>query len=193
MFNYSVSFGHKIPIAACQVQEKLTGRFVKATVYEYDCQNKTDIDEVKSIKDLNTFRTLIAGHMYNKYTFSKFGHDIDKRFFAIQENDGDIIGLSQTNNVGEDMNISYIETLRNKKYRFAGQTLIAAIGGELLSSGGRKLLIRCPVDSALHFYFDDCRFDVSENGELYMDKKNLKKFIERTEERTHAPVININA
>ncbi len=192
MINNSISFGHKIPIVSCQVQKKRTGDFVKATVYEYDCQSKSDIDEVSSIEGLNFYKYFIERHMINKYEYGKFGHDNDKRFFVIQENGGEIIGLSQTNDVGENLNISYIETLRNKKYRFAGQWLIAAIASEVLASGGNRLFVKCPVDTALDFYYHDCKFKSNEDNELYMNKKQIKKFIKRTEQRTNSSVHNLN-
>ena len=46
MINNSISFGKKIPITSCQVQDKTTGNFLPATLYEYDCKDEQDILEV---------------------------------------------------------------------------------------------------------------------------------------------------
>ena len=36
----NISFGKKIPLTTCQIQDKKTGKFVPATLFEYDCKDE---------------------------------------------------------------------------------------------------------------------------------------------------------
>ena len=42
-----ISFGAKNPIAKCKIQNRETGKFENATVYEYTCTDKSDIEKLK--------------------------------------------------------------------------------------------------------------------------------------------------
>ena len=44
-----ISFGAKIPIAKCKIQNKESGQFENATVYEYTCSDKSDVEKIKRI------------------------------------------------------------------------------------------------------------------------------------------------
>ena len=44
-----ISFGAKIPIAKCKIQNRETGKFENATIYEYTCTEKADIEKIKRI------------------------------------------------------------------------------------------------------------------------------------------------
>ena len=46
MINNNISFGKKIPLTTCQIQDKKTGNFVPATLFEYDCKDEDDILEI---------------------------------------------------------------------------------------------------------------------------------------------------
>ena len=42
----NISFGKKIPIAQCQIQNLATKKFEPATIYELDCHDESDLLEV---------------------------------------------------------------------------------------------------------------------------------------------------
>jgi hypothetical protein len=48
MFIYPVSFGKKIPVAKCHIIDNQKKKAVPATVYEYDCKNADDVEDLKS-------------------------------------------------------------------------------------------------------------------------------------------------
>lgn len=44
----SISFSGKIPIGTCKIRDKATLEYISATCYEYDCKDKSDIEDFKN-------------------------------------------------------------------------------------------------------------------------------------------------
>jgi len=67
----NISFGKKIPLSQCQIQNKETGNFEKATVYELDCKDKNDILAKYTIEGVN-FPLGISNFELNKVLFENY-------------------------------------------------------------------------------------------------------------------------
>ena len=72
----------------------------------------------------------IATEMKNKYE-----HINNTKNFYVLHNEKEneygevnILGICETENIDNDVNIAFIESKYNQKYKYVGQTLIAAVG-----------------------------------------------------------------
>ena len=192
MINNAVSFGRKIPVATCQVKDKEKDKFTKAIVYEFDCKDRSDMEELKDMDGYWDFKTALYNDMLHTRGRKLKGGNDNTRYFVMEDKKSkDIIGISEVSTEGTKTNIDYIESENEHKYKYVGQTLIAAIGTEVLYSGGTKLTVDCPIRTALSFYEKTCKFDKSPKGKLQFEEKGLKKFIKRTEKRTKSKILNV--
>lgn len=191
----SISFGRKIPRYTCQIQEKETGKYVPATIYEYDCKDEGDYLEVKSLGHNWCFRDNIAKCMDKKHTTQAYFHEkSNDSFFALQTGK-DILGLIQVCTLNGISNIDYITTKPHNPYKYVGQTMIAAAGKRLLKKDGYQLTVETAIDDAAPFYK---KIGFKEFGkfpfEIYrMNKNEIETLIEITELTTDAPILDKKA
>lgn len=194
MINNSISFGRKIPVATCQVKNLEKNKYIPAVVYEFDCHDRSDMEELRETDGEWEFKRALYNDMLNTRGRILRGGTDDSRYFVLEDKKSkDIIGMSEVTTKGKTINIEYLETEREKKYKYVGQALIAAIGTEVLHEGGKKLTVGCPYRTALSFYEDTCQFDKSQKGKLQFEEEGLKKFIKRTGKRTEEKVLNVRA
>ncbi len=187
-----LSFGKKIPIAKCQIQERETGKFVPATVYEVDCADEDDFLEIKNLNRKWSFKKFISENMESKHFVKNYlNGDSCLSFYQIRDNNDEIIGIGQTREIGRTHDLSYIDTKPKNQYRFVGQTLLAAIGKSILNQDGFRLIVSTPIDSSIDFYEKSCGFEKIEDGMFKMNRSQIQSFISRTEERTHSPLISL--
>ena len=67
MNNIAISFGRKIPRYTCQIQNKYTGSYIPATIYEYNCKDESDYEEVNSLNRRWAFKENIGRNMEAKH------------------------------------------------------------------------------------------------------------------------------
>ena len=192
MNNLSISFGQKIPTAQCSVLDKKKDRFIPAILYELDCSDSSDIDEISNIKAPMPFKNSIAANMRLKYAYQKISSrkgNLD--FYIFQTDEEKTLGICQVKKVDNNIEIDYISTLQDKRYKYAGQSMLAAIGMRLLKKNGSKLIIGVSTEDALPFYTEKCGFKQTQNEALKMNKKHIQKFIRRTQKKTNSPIIDL--
>ena len=56
----TITFTGKIPIAKCQIKNRLTQKRVPATFFEYDCRDIEDSIEVKNARRMHSFKDTIS-------------------------------------------------------------------------------------------------------------------------------------
>ncbi len=195
MQNFQISFGKKIPITNCQVKDKKNGKFVPATIYEADCKDFSDIQEVDNLDGIWSFKSSIVSYMKIKYSRQLISTtDKNDKFYLLQTQDGTTLGLCQTNKEGSSTKVEFLENRRDKKYKYVGQSLLAAIGLETLKEGKKSIVITVPTEEAIPFYVDKCGFKESNNSTpLKLSKKRIKKLIRKTENKTNTNLINLRA
>ena len=191
----NVSFGQKIPIALGQIQNRKTGEFEQATIYEVDCKDEHDIIEARNDSKGWSFPTEFATNMHCKHvTHKQYNKNNDSSFYILQNQDYNTLGRIQIDNEDDEIyTVEWFDTKANNGYRFVGQTLLATAAKEVLHKNGSTLAVLGAVEDAIPFYTDVCQFQELGKQRFYMDKNEIKDFIKRTEKRTNATLIDLKA
>lgn len=189
-----VSFGQKIPIALGQIQNKKTGEFEQATIYEVDCKDESDILEVKNNMEGWSFPCEIATNMHikqlgqNKYNNKHEFHS----FYILQNPDYETLGRIDLKKWDNGLfSVEWLDTKENSGYRYVGQTILATIAKEVIDNDGSSLAILGAMEDAIPFYTDVCKFTDCGKSGFYMNEKQMQEFINRTEKRTQGSIINL--
>ncbi len=192
MNNFSISFGKRIPKMQFQIQRKDTNEFEPAIFSEVDCKDEEDYSEVKSLDRRWTFNEHIAKGIAQKSTSQKYLREKSNiSVYEMQDRNGHIIGIAQTQTRNGVCNIEYIESKPNNEYRYVGQSMVAAIGKETLDKKCYKLTVDAPVDDAMPFYINACGFRKQGEFSLKMNIAQMCKLIKQTELNTLSPIINL--
>ena len=209
MFFYSVamniSFGQKIPIYQTQVLNKETNQFQKATLYELDCKDYSDIEYLINQKDAWEFKYPMTVDMHIKNMKLKSTDSlspIDKeflngnKFFVLESPENELIGLCEITGFRDRANIQYLETNKQQKekYKFSGQSILASVAKLLLSRSDKPILqIYDPAYDARKFYREKCGFADSEGGSLVLTKAGMENLVSNVEQRTQGNIIDLQA
>lgn len=199
MKTYSVSFGQKIPIANCRVRNNETGKFVPAILYEYDCKDKEDIEEIKNLAGDWKFKGVVLDGMQIKKNVQE-GQTIEfpNRFYALKDLGDETIGISflykRTNKLSKtnSLAVKFIETSPDKTYKYVGQAMLACHALSAMNDGYDRFEIRFPIDAAVPFYKEKCGFkDGEDEYTLEMTAKEIKKFLKKVFFKTHSKIEDI--
>ena len=187
-----ISFGKKIPISTCKIYNKEAKKFERATLYEVDCREESDIDYLSSPDGMWEFKNSIAYDARSKYYESLLclNQDSQDKFYSLEAKDGTIACLCETQPFFKDTNIRYIESNPDKFYKYAGQIMLANIA-KLLLKTSQSMQIQVPSFDARDFYSKVCEFKEDMTGFGYeLAQKDMKNFIQRAEKRTNGKIIN---
>lgn len=203
MINSAITFGKKIPMAKCAVFEHSTGKKHSVLISELDCKDFSDIELISQNESQFDFKGVITQLMKNKhfklnpnlkeYDVSKIYEPLNDHFFISELEDGTALGICETfiNPYRKDTCVDFIETEKSKKYKYAGQTLLAALGLNTLKNSRENLVINVPLESAKPFYVDVCGFSEVSEKKLEMKEADIKNFIKTVESRTKSPIIDL--
>ena len=189
----NISFGRKIPIAKCHILDKEQKSFVPATVYEYDCTTKGDIQEIRKLDDSWRFTPTIANNMSIKnhsYYTQQPNHN---RFFNIQKDTGEILGLAFCEEQGKSIDVHFLETKQDDKNKFVGQALLASLCIFTLNNGQTQLRVKSALKTAEDFYKKTCGFKQELKSSYLISDRHMPKFIKQTEKRTHYPIVDVQS
>lgn len=189
-----ISFGKKIPITTGQIYDNEKNKFVKATCYEYDCQNRSDIAEIRKLNDDWVFKIETLDYMKKKYNCNQQGLDTNIVVYSLESETGEILGLCCAENNPKSLDVKFFESKQDRRHKFVGQTLLASIGKQMLGNRQqKKLMIKTAIATAYDFYEKTCGFvmDSIFNSDLYMNRIKTYKFIKQTQQRTKAEIVNI--
>ncbi|MBQ8635020.1 hypothetical protein IJ425_02575 [bacterium] len=190
---HTVSFGTKIPTMTCKVKNNETGKFVPATLYEYDCSEQADIIEIEQLPNNWGFKKVISnGMLAKKKAREKFDIDTKTYFYALKDETGKTIGISYLYERDNAQAVKFIETDPEKEYKFAGQTMLAGHALATMNDKFDRFEIRFATDEATPFYTHKCGFKRGEDKySLEMTAKDVKKFLRKIFFRTHGKVKDI--
>lgn len=174
----SISFQGKIPIGKCMITDKSTNKKISATCYEYECNDKKDIEDFHNASIVGTaFRGNIEYEMKNK--FEKPKANKDHHIYTIETPDGKIAANAHVKKTQEGAEIVQIGT-NKKAYGLSGQVLIAYMGKELLSDKENGVMTAfAPVPDAIPFYRYNCGFTYDKEYNLGIDKKGVDELYEK--------------
>ena len=189
----NISFGQKIPTAICNVLDTKENKFVPALVSEFDCYDKSDTDTISSIPGEWEHKDTIVLNMKSKYSDIKREKGNDTRIYAIENDNGEILGITCVDDLEKNVEVRYIESRSDHRYKYVGQNLLASLGQGVLDGRQNRLIIRSAVSSAYDFYEKVCGFKEIGYSDLEMNRFDILKFIRRTEEKTQSPIVNLRA
>lgn len=190
----SVSFGRKIPVAECKVKDIKTGKFIPVKMYEYDCTEQSDIDEVENLpSNFYFYKTAVAREMETKKKArEKYSIDTGISHYIMQTNNNETLGIASVRNNEETYSVKFIQTTQNLTHKYIGQTMLASMAKIALNDNRKIFEISFPTDDAMGFYTHKCGFKHGNSyRNLIMSPKDMKKFIFRTQLKTHAPIVDI--
>ncbi len=192
MNNIAISFGKRIPKMQFQIQKKDTKEYVPAVFSEVDCKDEDDYNEVKNLDRKWTFRNHIAQAIEEKDVVQRFfKQKSNKSIYEMHDEQGQLIGIAQTQTRNGICNIEYIETKPNNEYKYVGQAMVTAIGCETIARNGYTLTVLTPIDEAIPFYTNACGFKVFGDFFLRMNQSQILELIKRTEQKTNASIIDL--
>ncbi len=191
MNNINISFGQKKPITLCKVMDRYNQKFVPATFYELDCKDSNDVKELAQAQGNWRFKNAITSNMAYKNDIFNIVSPNRNRFFILQKNDGEVIGMMQTKSQNNDEIVEYLESLPTRRYKYAGQNILASLCTAILNNKGHKIIINNPAQKATPFYIERCGFKQGSNTTLQMGKKGMKSLIENVEQKTQGKIINL--
>ncbi len=198
-----ISFGRKIPLYQSQVKNIQSDEYEPVTISEYDCKDTDDIEDMGNLGFKWKYACCLFYDMQNKYRYLKNPHIYNKRdfpikFYVMNNKNGNIIGICETENDDENngINIMFLESRKDKKYKYVGQTMLAAAGKIIQKNNRENLYVNNPAVVALSFYTQKCGFNPVCNDRfspLKMNSSQITDFIKRTEEKTGSEMIDLQA
>ena len=189
----NITFGKKIPIARCQIQNLTTGKFEPATVFELDCKDESDLFETVKPNNEWKYAAYIHDNMCDKVDFQKvFGNDDSNSFYILQNQQGETLGMSQLEEIYDGaFDLGYLDTKKDKNYKYVGQVLLATIAREVSKKASDIFTIYGAVDSAKDFYVKICGFKIGEFDMPYLQIEEIPAFVKQTEDRIHSSIIDL--
>ena len=187
-----ISFGKKIPVAECKVKDLRTGRFVPVKMYEYDCLDQSDIDEVKSLPDTFDYKNAISTEMRTKKNAKeKYFLDTGVSHYVMQTKEGETLGIASLQKDDESWGVKFLQTSQHSTHKYIGQTMLASIAKMALTDCKKRFEIFFPTDSAMGFYTKKCGFKPEDGAyHLQMFPKDMKKLIFKTQLKTRAQIVD---
>ena len=179
---HTISFGRKIPVAQCNIMDKKTNQNTRATVFEYDCKDKEDIDELEKIAESGRFEYgyCVYFNAEEKYSSQIYYYD-EFGIYTIENSNGKTIGICSTRENENETNINFIET-EHEKYRFIGRSFIELLGKKTLDNNRKWLFLRNAQEGAKEIYkrWGFHPQENIENGKLDMNMptSEVEEFIE---------------
>ena len=151
-------------------------------------------DWVVLYSDLNEVNALtIVDNMKSKHSDIKCNRANNTRIYTLENEDGDILGLTCIDDLEKNVEVRFIESRCDHRYKYVGQNLLASLGQGVLNGRQNRLIIRSAVASAFDFYEKVCGFKDIGKSDLEMNRFDIHKFIKRTEERTQTSMVNFRA
>ena len=147
-----ISFGRKIPITICKLKDIRQDKFIDAEICEYDCFDKSDIEEVQKTKGNWFFLKPFIKAMEEENYLKNKGNIIPKYHFYTVEAFNKILGFAQVSKERPKIKIEYLESDPDKKYKYVGQSLMKMISEMGIDEIYEKIYVPVPVKDACDFY-----------------------------------------
>ena len=158
-----------------------------ATIYEYECNCKSDLDRLNNIAQTQKWKYgfCIYANAYNKrYAINSIYRNVG--VYTIEDKSGKTICICDTMNDEDEIRVKHIESSQDKKYKYAGSNMLKMLGVKVLDSGRNFLTINDAQEEALGFYIQKCGFDIlgvnidDDSGlDLTMGREDLANFTKR--------------
>ena len=198
----NISFGKQIPISQCKLLDKKTDRFVDATLFEFDCKDMSDLYYFKGDNRSWTYKPHLLRDMFFKRENLAYYNSLseiqkeainENRYYALSTENDKLVGICETHGTGNQVDVYYLETEENHRYKYAGQSILASLSKQLLNNFTNPVLtVNYPHNTARNFYINKCGFKSKDAVSLSMSKKELSAFVNKFECKTNQPIINFS-
>ncbi len=113
-------------------------------------------------------------------------------YFALEDNNGDCLGISMVEECFDDRNIlTYIEVIpkhskenKNRTAKYIGETFLATIAKYTKNEGKEMLAVPVAISSAYDFYESKCGFRLTKEKELAIKTPQIDRLIRQNQEHT---------
>ncbi|MBQ9245643.1 hypothetical protein IJ182_05180 [bacterium] len=193
----SVSFGKHIPIMQSCIKNTKNNNSVPVTLSEVDCMDYEDVETMFKACPNWKYTRHIAADIHNKYCCNYNLYDIEYpyNFYVLKDSEENIIGFCETEDCDSFINLEYLETKQNDKFKYAGQTILAMLGKILQKQNKDSIFIPNPASGAIDFYTQKCGFwpvdKDREWGSLIIDEKAMSALISDVEAKTNSKIVDI--
>ena len=185
-----ISFGNKIEFATCRVLDRQNNTFKPAEMYEFDCNNVSDICYIK-FKNPRTwdFKNYIYNDMIRKYRLKKVNKLVkldylrNSRYFALEDDDKNLICACETGKNKNNIEIRYISSIEKEKYKYSAKALLVALAKQNLKENKGTIVIPTPTPKAQSYYTKTCGFSKKDDEYITLIHKDPEKFVEENEKR----------
>lgn len=188
----NISFGAKIPIAKCQIQNTITKNFESALIYEIDCKDRSDINTFVMPEEEWNYAKCIQGNLADSMMMEAI-YNVPRKssFYILQNKDGETLGISEVEKSADNnYNLAYLDTKKDKQYKYVGQTLLSTVTREAYKKGTKKFTVFGAALSALDFYTETCGFKKNGPYTPIIERDEIPDFVRQTEKRTQAKIID---
>ena len=185
----NISFGKKIPIASCQIINKVTKQQQTAIINEHDCKDISDYKYFANLTGEWNFKDEVALKAWNKQNFPLT--NIGTKIYSIETQNGRTIGLMETCELGKICTVEHLESHKRGLYGYTGTNLLAFLSQEKLKENARLIVITNPTKNARKFYKEHCYFKECPLIALELDRCGMKKLIQKAQSKTQSPIIDM--
>ncbi len=155
---FEISFGKKIPVANCKIKDIQKNRFVDATLYEFDCKDLSDIEEIKKLYGNWHFKNSVANEMRRKYSYFKNYKKQNNHHFFVLEADKEPVGIAGIKHEEPNLILNYLESEHEGRYKYIGKNMINLFGKIAVKNHLKRIYIPIPLKSSRDFYIKKCMF-----------------------------------
>ena len=191
-----ISFSGRIPIATGKVYDKVAQKCVDTTTYEIDCKDESDATYLgKKGGSWGYIPMIECAIAMKRIGFTPddgplppfIAENENSRFFAQETDDGKLVSVCSIHSDSPVVELDFIESDRKKNYKYAGQTMLAAVIKEELKNQDKKLfVVRYPSPDAKPFYkkcgFEPLLWD-TQSSALKLNREGMEDFVEATEKK----------
>ncbi len=187
----NISFGTKIPLQKCKIRDNKNNEFIDATFYEILLDNACEIEEVRKLKI--PFASDIAQNMDSQLKHKASDACARRHYYALGVDNGDIAGICQCEKINDKIYVTYLASEQNGEYKYVGQNILASLGKDLLNANGEAVKIIPPIIQTAVEFYEKCAFRECSPYGMVMQSEDIPSFIQMTEKKTGAPIINLKA
>lgn len=166
----NIAFKAIIPKFKTQVLNKKSKKFEQVTFCEVDCKNKNDYKIFSKLAKTWDFGACLKQSAQWKYENFTAGRDDRRNHYILRKKNGEIIAICRTSNTPDNIQIDFLESKPNSKYRFAGQMIISSIIKEAFKKNCNEIVIPAALNGTDDFYMGACGFrKVGKKSETKVD------------------------
>ena len=181
-----ISFGKKFKVGECQIKDIRQNKVAKATIYQFDCKDYSDIEEISRLDDDWQFKNVILSKMIGIYNSLSYKQN-HCSFYTMENDEGRTIGLLQTKDYKPELDLDYIESKGEGRYKYIGQSMLSFLCKFALENDFKNIYVPIPVLEAWDFYTKVCKFrKAPQDCAVTLSRFGMKRLQKSVEKKINA-------